>query len=136
MPMLGIGIDVVEIERFRLLLLRRPSATTRLFTPREQAYGARVRDPTARLAARFAAKEAVMKAMGVGLGAFAFRDVEVVSLPSGAPSLVLSSEAAALARTLGVVSWRLSLTHTESWACAVAVALAGVRSAARSLEDT
>ena len=64
--MVGIGIDAVEIDRFRAVLARRP-----------------------RLAARWAAKEAVMKALGVGIGAFAFCDVEVVSAPSGAPSLVL-----------------------------------------------
>lgn len=119
----GIGIDAVEIERFRRLLARRPSAAARLFTEDELAYGARSRDPAPRLAVRFAAKEAVMKAMGVGLGAFAFRDVEVVSAPSGAPSLVLRGGAQVLAGELGVEGWRLSLTHTESTASAVAVAL-------------
>lgn len=119
----GIGIDAVEIERFRRLLERRPSAARRLFTDAELAHLSRRRDPAPGLAARFAAKEAVMKAMGVGLGAFAFRDVEVVSAPSGAPSLVLRGGAEALARRLGVAGWRLSLTHTESTASAVAVAL-------------
>ena len=119
----GIGIDTVEIDRFRRLLDRRPSAADRLFTPDELAYGRRQRDPTARLAARFAAKEAVMKAMGVGLGAFSFHDVEVDAAPSGAPSLVLRGGAAALASRLGVEGWRLSLTHTDSTASAVAVAL-------------
>ena len=121
--MFGIGIDAVEIERFRLLLARRPSAATRLFTDAELAYGRRWHDPAPRLAARFAAKEAVMKALGVGLGAFAFHDVEVVSAPSGAPSLVLRGAAQALATRLGVADWRLSLTHTDSVAQAVAVAL-------------
>ncbi len=64
-----------------------------------------------------------MKALGVGLGAFAFHDVEVVSAPSGAPSLVLGGAARALADGLGVREWRVSLTHTESVASAVAVAL-------------
>jgi holo-[acyl-carrier protein] synthase len=123
MTVRGIGIDAVEIERFRRLLARRPSAAARLFTDGELAYGAHRRDPAPGLAARFAAKEAVMKAMGVGLGAFAFRDVEVVSASSGAPSLVLRGGAQALAGRLGVEGWRLSLTHTESTASAVAVAL-------------
>ncbi len=121
--MLGIGIDAVDIDRFRQLLERRPGAAARLFTEAELAYGARWHDPAPRLAARFAAKEAVMKALGVGLGAFAFRDVEVVSSPSGAPSVVLRGPAEALAGSLGVESWRLSLTHTDSLAQAVAVAL-------------
>ena len=121
--MIGIGIDAVEIERFRAVLARRPRLADRLFTEGERAYGERQPDPAARLAARFAAKEAVMKALGVGLGAFAFRDVEVVSAPSGKPSLVLRGGAAALAGRRGVVDWRLSLTHTAHLAEAVAVAL-------------
>ena len=119
----GIGIDAVEVDRFRRLLERRPGVTRRLFTEGELAYGERWRDPAPRLAARFAAKEAVMKAMGVGLGTFAFHDVEVVSAHSGAPSLILRGGAEALAGRLGVAGWRLSLTHTESLAQAVAVAL-------------
>lgn len=95
----------------------------RLFTDDERAYGARARDGAPRLAVRFAAKEAVMKALGVGVGAFAFRDVEVISAPSGQPSLVLRGQAAALADEQGVARWHLSLTHTDDSAHAVAVAL-------------
>ena len=120
--MVGIGIDAVEVDRFRRVLRRRPGMAGRLFTEGERE-GTSGRDPAARLAARFAAKEAVMKALGVGLGAFAFHDVEVVSEESGAPSLVLRGGAEALAGRLGVEGWRLSLTHTESLAQAVAVAL-------------
>lgn len=121
--MLGIGIDAVDVDRFRALLQRRPAAAARLFTDGELAYGARWHDPAPRLAARFAAKEAVMKALGVGIGAFAFRDVEVVSAPSGAPSLVLRGAAETKAQGLGVADWKLSLTHTDTVAQAVAVAL-------------
>lgn len=121
--MVGIGIDAVEIDRFRQALARRPHLARRVFTDAEQAYGARSSDPAPRLAARWAAKEAVMKALGVGLGAFAFCDVEVVSEPSGAPVLVLRGAAADLADRQGVSYWRLSLTHTASLAGAVAVAL-------------
>ncbi len=121
--MRGIGIDAVEIDRFRRVMERQPQVVDRLFTEGERAYGGRWRDPAPRLAARFAAKEAVMKALGVGLGAFAFQDVEVVSAESGVPTLVLRGEAEALATQLGVEEWKLSLTHTESLAQAVAVAL-------------
>jgi holo-[acyl-carrier protein] synthase len=120
---IGIGIDAVEIGRFRRVLARRPALAGRLFTDGERAYGARHADPAASLAARFAAKEAVMKALGVGLGAFAFCDVEVVSAASGAPGLVLQGGAASLAARQGVSDWRLSLTHTADLAQAVAVAL-------------
>ena len=121
--MTGIGIDAVEVERFRTVLARRPSVARRLFTDGERDSLARRRDPVPGLAARFAAKEAVMKALGVGLGAFAFHDVEVVRAESGAPSLALSGRAASLAAERGVAGWRLSITHTEQTAHAVAVAL-------------
>ena len=119
----GIGIDAVEVDRFRRVINRTPGVARRLFTEGEQAAGARRRDPAQRLAARFAAKEAVMKALGVGLGAFQFHDVEVVNAPSGKPSLVLRGKAAQLADAQGVLGWQLSLTHTDRTAHAVAVAL-------------
>jgi holo-[acyl-carrier protein] synthase len=122
---LAVGIDAVEVDRFRALLGRRPEVAGRLFTEGERAAGARWADPAPRLAARFAAKEAVMKALGVGLGAFAFHDVEVVSAPSGAPSVVLRGTAASLAAARGLSVWRVSLTHTEHVAEAVVVALGG-----------
>ena len=121
--MIGLGVDTVEVERFRRALLTHPRIAQRLFTPAEEAYGRRQRDPAERLAARFAAKEAVMKALGVGLGAFAFRDVEVVKAPSGAPSLSLTGRAADLAARRGVTSWHVSLTHSGLVAEAVVVAL-------------
>src|SRR5438874_1149655 len=118
----GVGIDAVEVDRFRRVLARTPGVATRLFTDGERAAGARRRDPSQRLAARFAAKEAVMKALGVGLGAFAFHDVEVVNAASGKPELVLRGKAAALAASQGVARWQLSITHTDQTAQAVAVA--------------
>src|SRR5436305_13480265 len=121
--MKGIGIDAVEVDRFRIVLRRTPGVATRLFTEGERAAGARRRGPAPRLAARFAAKEAVMKALGVGLGAVAFRDVEVVKAPSGAPSLSWTGRAADLAARRGVTSWHVSLTHSGLVAEAVAVAL-------------
>jgi holo-[acyl-carrier protein] synthase len=122
-PILQIGIDVTEVPRFRTVLARRPRLAERVFTDDERAYAFRKRDPTERLAARFAAKEAVMKALGVGLGRFPFRDVEVVRARSGAPSLLLHGKAAALAAERGVVEWRISLTHSDLIAAAVIVAL-------------
>jgi holo-[acyl-carrier protein] synthase len=120
----GVGTDLVEIERFRLALRRRARLGERLFSNDERAYAERFRDPAPRLAARFAAKEAVMKALGVGLGAFKLRDVEVARRHSGAPKVVLHGKAAVLADERGVTAWQLSLTHTDSMAMAVAVALA------------
>ena len=82
--MIGIGVDLVDIERFRRSLERTPSMRTRLFTEIEFAYVRAEVDPVPSLAARFAAREAVMKALGVGLGAFGFHDVWVERAASGA----------------------------------------------------
>jgi holo-[acyl-carrier protein] synthase len=123
MTVLGIGLDAVEVDRFRRVLERTPGVADRLFTDEERAYAARRRDPTERLAARFAAKEAVMKAMGVGIGAFAWRDVEVGRHESGEPELVLRGRAAQLADERGITGWQLSMTHTDRTASAVVIAL-------------
>jgi holo-[acyl-carrier protein] synthase len=121
---IGIGVDLVEVDRMRESLARTPSLEERLFTAGERAYAHEAKDPAERFAVRFAAKEAAMKALGVGIGAVDFHDIEVVRAVSGAPSLVLTGRAAALAADAGVRQWRLSLTHTHRTAEAVAVALA------------
>ena len=119
---IGIGSDAVDIERFRRVLQRTPGFATRVFTADELAYSYRKSDPTERLAARFAAKEATMKALGVGLGACRMIDIEVVRDPSGRPHLVLARGAGSLALEHGVRSWHLTLTHTALVAFAVALA--------------
>jgi holo-[acyl-carrier protein] synthase len=116
---IGIGVDLVDVERFARMLARRPGLRRRLFTEAEITDSA---GQANRLAARFAAKEAVMKALGVGLGAFGFHDVEVVKAKSGAPSLHLSGAAAALAAERGVRAWHVTLTHTALQAQAIVVA--------------
>ena len=121
--MIGLGIDAVDVARFRDLLARRPAVVSRLFTEGERAYAERRADPAPSLAARFAAKEAVMKALGVGLGAFGWHDVEVVRAASGRPSLSVCGAAAALAEEQGVEKWQVSLTHTAAFAQAVVAAL-------------
>jgi holo-[acyl-carrier protein] synthase len=120
--MIGVGIDAVDVARFRQSLARTPGLAARLFTPSERAYAERRPDPAERLAARFAAKEAVMKALGVGIGAFAFHDVEVAVDEGGAPRLLLVGAAQRLADERGVQTWHLSLTHTALVAEAVAIA--------------
>lgn len=119
----GVGIDLVDVDRFRATLERTPSIRERMFTPGERAYAEAAADPAERFAARFAAKEAVMKALGVGLGAFGFHDVEVTRDEGGCPSLVVRGPAEALARDRGVRSFELSLTHTATAAGAIVVAV-------------
>ena len=122
MSVIGIGVDLVDIERFRRSLERTPSMRTRLFTEVELAYVAPQADPVPSLAARFAAREAVMKALGVGLGAFGFHEAWVERASSGQPSLALSGRAAELAGEAGVVTWHLSLTHSDMTAAAYVIA--------------
>lgn len=122
MSIKGIGVDAVDIERFRTSLHRTPSMRARLFTDEELDYVAPMVDPVSSLAARFAAREATMKAMGLGLGAFGFHEVWVSRAYSGEPSLRVVGRAAHLAAERGITSWHLSLTHTDLVAIAYVVA--------------
>jgi holo-[acyl-carrier protein] synthase len=119
---IGVGIDVVEVERFRRALVRTPSMRTRIFTEVELAYVAPKADPVPSLAARFAAREAVMKALGLGLGAFGFHDVWVDVAASGAPRLKVVGRARELADDRHVTSWHLSISHDGPVAAAVVIA--------------
>lgn len=119
----GVGLDAVDIDRFRRSLARTPRLEQRLFTPQELADLARRVDPVPGLAARFAAREAAMKALGVGLGAFGFHDVWVARASSGAPQLQVRGEAVALMQRRGVGGFQLSLTHTEVTAQAIVLAI-------------
>ena len=120
--MIGVGIDAVEVERFRSLVCRRPTIMQRVFTENELADLADRADPIPGLAARFAAKEAVMKALGVGIGTISFADIEVVRKSSGAPNISLTGRASEIAERLSARAWYLSMTHTALLASAVAIA--------------
>lgn len=115
--MTGIGLDLLEIDRLAQALARRPRLADRLFTDAERAFAAERGEPARHLAARFCAKEAVAKALG--LTVWSFRDVEVIST-DGPPMIVLSGAAAQRAAELGV-RVRVSLTHTDHQAGAVAI---------------
>ena len=119
----GIGNDLVDLDRFRRVLDRTPGLVERLFTASERDYCHRRTDPTERLAVRFAAKEAVMKAMGVGLGSIDWHDIEVRRDEDGRPSIALTGRAEVLADEQGIESWRLTLSHSAIVAQAVVVAL-------------
>jgi holo-[acyl-carrier protein] synthase len=118
----GIGVDVVDVADMRRTLERTPTFRTRCFTESEREYAEKQNDPTERFAVRFAAKEAVMKAMGVGLGAFGFYDVEVAVAESGQPSLLVRGPALVLADERGITHWHVTLSHTATSAIAMVVA--------------
>src|SRR5688572_32225550 len=113
----GVGIDLLDVARFERALERRPRLAERLFTDAEREYAAGRARPVMHLAARFCAKEAVAKALG--LTAWSFRDVEVVAT-DGPPEIRLTGSAARRADELGV-SASVSLTHTAGMAAAVAM---------------
>jgi holo-[acyl-carrier protein] synthase len=121
-PVIGVGIDAVEIARFREVLARRPRFADRVFSGAERALASSRSDPVPTLAARFAAKEATMKALSTGLGGVDFADIEVLARSDGAPWLSISGRAEVLAGALGVTSWHVSLSHTATLATAVVVA--------------
>lgn len=114
----GVGVDLVDVARFTLAMERHPRLVERLFTERERSDS---RQRPERLAARFAAKEAVLKTFGVGVGAAPWRSIEVASDKSGAPQVVLHGPANELAREAGVSSLHLSMTHTRATAVAFVV---------------
>jgi len=118
---IGVGIDVVPIERFESASERTRALIERLFTAAERVTGHGVPRTAESLAARFAAKEAVAKALG-SPGGMSWHDCEVVVAPGGRPSLVVRGTVAAKAAELGVRNWHVSLSHDGGIASAVVIA--------------
>lgn len=124
MRIIGHGIDAVEVERIaRAIAEHGEKFIERVFTPGERAYAMERKRRDEHLAARFAAKEAVFKALGTGWsGGIAWCDVEVVLEPSGRPTVKLHGRASDVAYSLAIRAWSLSLTHTKGLAIASAIA--------------
>lgn len=120
----GIGVDDVEVARMAAVLERTPTFRRRSFTEAEADYADRVPSLAAeRFAVRFAAKEAVLKAMGLGVGACKWQEIEVARDPdSQRPWIELHGAAIALAEERGIRRWHLSLTHTDVRATAFVIA--------------
>lgn len=118
--MLRIGVDMIEVERIERAMARHGERFfARFFTETERA---QAKDIPARLAARFAAKEATAKALGTGIGDVCWVDIEVHSDARGRPYLVLHNAAADLAAGLGLRNWQVSLSHTQGLAIAFVAA--------------
>ena len=119
MSNLTTGVDIIEIPRIAGVLERYGQRfLRRIYTPGEIEY-CRERPPN--LAGRFAAKEATMKALGTGVRGVAWKDIEVVRAPSGAPSILLHGRARARAERLGVQEISLSMSHSREYAVAFVV---------------
>ncbi len=123
MSVLGLGVDIVEIDRMASALERRPRMKERLFSEDERRYCEKRSRPAVHYALRFAAKEAVLKALGTGFSGMRFRDVEVVRDANGRPVPVLHGAAGKRAEELGIVEMHLSLSFTHTTAVASAVAI-------------
>ncbi|MFC5147348.1 holo-ACP synthase [Streptomyces aureoversilis] len=117
----GVGIDVAAIDRFEAALRRTPGLAARLFADGELHLPSGERRGIASLAVRFAAKEAVAKALGAP-GNLLWTDAEVTTESSGRPRLVVRGTVAARAEELGVTSWHVSLSHDAGVASAVVIA--------------
>ncbi|NIS80468.1 MAG: holo-[acyl-carrier-protein] synthase [Anaerolineales bacterium] len=119
--MLSTGVDIIEVERIDRAILRHGERFfDRFYTPQE-IIDARGHTPA--LAARFAAKEAVAKALGTGIGEVGWKDIEIVNSPQRQPLLRLHGRAAEIAEALGLSIWSITLSHTHEHAVAMAVAL-------------
>ncbi len=130
----GLGIDIVAISRMERILARTPRFRMRVFTEGERAYCDKTSNPATHYATRFAAKEAVLKAMGVGFArGIGPQDVEVVRTSKGKPKAKLHRNAAQVAKELGIVDLPISLsfTHDEAVACAMAITTDSLNAAAR-----
>jgi holo-[acyl-carrier protein] synthase len=112
----AIGADLCDIDRMRDTMVRQPRFAERVFTTAERAYCNRRKDPAERYAARFAAKEAVLKVLGTGLGGADFTDIEVVRRDSGKPELRVTGRAAEAASALGIRSWLITMSHSDQLA--------------------
>lgn len=125
MMIYGIGIDVVEVDRIEAAIEKQGEVfLNRLFTAAEQEYCARQKRPGMHYAARFAAKEAVSKALGTGIGGRAgWLEMEVLRGDSGAPKMQFFGNAESFLQTEGIASVQVSLSHARDYAAANAVAI-------------
>lgn len=119
--MMGVGIDLVEIDRLRISILR-VDFLQRCFCKSEiEEYNRH--NKITYLAGRFAAKEAIVKALGTGLiEGLAMTDIEIAQLPTGAPQVILKDRALELANSQGISNWLISISHTANYATAIVFA--------------
>ncbi len=122
MNILGLGVDICEIERMERALARHPTMRERVFTAEERAYCDSKARPAESYASRFAAREAVIKALG-GYRARRWQDISVARAPSGAPSIRLEGNAKVRADMLGIARVLITFTHERTNAVAFAVAV-------------
>jgi holo-[acyl-carrier protein] synthase len=120
----GLGLDLVEISRVAESLERHGTAfAERILHPDEDAARVGTAEGATHLAGLFAAKEAVMKALGTGMAGAAFKEIAILNRPGGEPYVRLTGRAKETADRRGIRGWRISITHSRTMAAAVAIAL-------------
>ena len=119
---IGIGTDIIEIERIKKAIERRSGLLVKIFTPKERNYCLGRENPWPSFSARFAAKEAVMKALGAGFSQCSFSEIEIRRNHQGKPQIYLSGRALNLAKKQGINYWHLSLSHNKNHSLAFAIA--------------
>ena len=126
---IGLGTDIVEIERVREMVDRHgENFLNRCFTSAEIAYADKHRDAAVRIAGRWAAKEAVVKVLGTGfVKGITFHDIEVLPLDSGQPRIELSGGAAEIAQGLGIETVLITISHAKLYATATAIGVCGTQ---------
>jgi holo-[acyl-carrier protein] synthase len=127
MEPIGLGIDIVELERVRAVYQRHPERfVARICTAHERERARQLADPTAYLAGRFAAKECVLKVLGTGLTqGISWQHVHVIRQPSGAPAVYLSGRALERAGEIGLGRILVTISHGRDYAVAQAMGLRG-----------
>jgi holo-[acyl-carrier protein] synthase len=121
MDILGLGVDLADVERVGRLLAKYPRFAERCFTDHEREYAFHYARPERRLAARFAGKEAVMKCLGTGWRRIRWKDIEITG--GGKPTVRISGNASRRAQMLGVTEILVTITHTDKSALVMAVAV-------------
>ncbi|GAB6099921.1 holo-ACP synthase [Halanaerocella petrolearia] len=121
--MKGLGVDIIEIERIEKAINKRDRFKYRFFTEDEIEYCEEYQKPWSHYAARFAAKEAVVKALGTGFREFKWKDVEINNNKLGKPEVILYNKAKRLAEDKEITEVMLSISHSHDYAVAQAVAI-------------
>jgi holo-[acyl-carrier protein] synthase len=121
MRIIGLGVDLADVDRVEHVLAKYPRFAERCFTEHEREYAFRFANPSRRFAARFAGKEAVMKSMGRGWRQIGWKDIEITG--GGKPTVRMSGAARRRADTLGVTEVLITITHTDTSALVMAIAV-------------
>ena len=120
----GVGVDLIEVKRIKSAIEKNPGFIKKVYTDSEVKYCAgKLRSCFINYAERFAAKEAVVKALGTGIGEVSWLDIEILRGERGEPMLHLYGNAQRIADQLGLMDWSVSLSHTQNIAVAVVVAV-------------